>query len=57
MERLKTLALKNPAAPVVNQLCRTESGDLYAAADEGLFEFKQKWFYKASFFRAIRTGH
>ncbi len=47
--KIKTLALKNPVTPIVNQLCRTESGNLYAAADEGLFEFNQNGFTKLPF--------
>ena len=43
------MALKNPVTPVVNQLCRTENGNLYAAADEGLFEFNQNGFTKLPF--------
>jgi len=47
--QLRILELKNPATPVINFLCRDEKGNLYAAADEGLFLFQQDSFIRLPF--------
>ena len=47
--KLKTLALSSAPGPIINHLCRNESGDLYAAADDGLFMYEQKKFTQLPF--------
>jgi signal transduction histidine kinase/ligand-binding sensor domain-containing protein len=44
--KVKTVALKDSITPVINFLCRNDAGDLYAAADDGLFLFYQNSFVK-----------
>ncbi len=44
--KLKPLTLKDSATPVINLLCRNAAGELYAAADDGLFLFQQNTFEK-----------
>jgi signal transduction histidine kinase/ligand-binding sensor domain-containing protein len=44
--KIKTVALKDSITPVINFLCRNDAGDLYAAADDGLFLFYQNSFVK-----------
>src|SRR5678810_1328983 len=44
--KIKTVALKDSITPVINFLCRNDAGDLYAAADDGLFLFYQNSFDK-----------
>ena len=47
--KLKTFALNSSSDPVINHLCRGEDGQLYAAADDGLFMYQQKGFTKLPF--------
>ncbi len=47
--KIKKLVIKDPLAPVINQLCRDEKGNLYAAADGGLFLFQHNSFLKLPF--------
>lgn len=44
--KLKNLSLRDPITPVINFLCRDTRGDLYAAADDGLFIFDKDHFVK-----------
>ena len=46
---LKPLQLKDPGTPIINLLFRNERGDLYAAADQGLFLFQQNSFIRLPF--------
>ena len=48
-KKLKTFALNSSSGPVINHLCRGEDGQLYAAADDGLFIYQQKSFTKLPF--------
>ena len=47
--KLKTLALKDTITPVINSLCLNDTGNLYAAADDGLFQFDKDRFVKLPF--------
>ena len=47
--KLKTLTLNNVSHPVINYLCRDENRNLYAAADDGLFLFRQDSFTRLPF--------
>ena len=47
--KLKTLSLSTSSGPIINYLCRGEDGELYAAADDGLFLYQQNRFTKLSF--------
>ena len=44
--KIKTVSLKDSVTPIINFLCRDTRGDLYAAADEGLFLFHENSFVK-----------
>src|SRR4030095_9599209 len=46
--KLKTLSFNSSSTPVINHLCRN-NGNLYAAADEGLFLFQKNDFIKIPF--------
>lgn len=46
--KIKTLSFYSSPTPVVNHLCRN-NGHLYAAADEGLFQFRENDFVKLPF--------
>jgi signal transduction histidine kinase/ligand-binding sensor domain-containing protein len=46
---LKTLALGDSTVPVINLLCRNTAGELYAAADDGLFLFDKNSFVRVPF--------
>lgn len=47
--QLKTVALKDPTVPVINQLLRDENGSLYAATDQGLYFVDKDRFVKLPF--------
>ena len=47
--KMKTLSLNTSSGPVINYLCRGGDGQLYAAADDGLFMYQQKSFTKLPF--------
>jgi signal transduction histidine kinase/ligand-binding sensor domain-containing protein len=47
--KVKTLFFKNGTTPVINFLCKNDRGDLFVAADEGLFLFQQDHFIKLPF--------
>lgn len=47
--KMKKLLLKDPVTPVINYLCRDEKGNLFTAADEGLFLFRENKFIKLPF--------
>jgi signal transduction histidine kinase len=44
--KLKHLSLRDSTTPIINSLCRDTRGNLYAAADEGLFIFDKDHFVK-----------
>ncbi len=44
--KLKDLPLRDTITPIINSLCRDPRGNLYAAADEGLFFFDKDHFQK-----------
>ena len=47
--KMKKLVLKDSLAPIINYLCRDDKENLYGAADNGLFVFRENNFINKNF--------